>query len=151
MDIKKLTSKLESTAIKQEEIARNIFAHNQQEFEWKFAEGIARKKLKLCGIPITLFQEDFPFLTNNNESYIIGIAPRELIQDNKKNKILQYSRKLQTKFNNFKTHKGIIQFLPYLMNGNTIRKTLSKELPIAFVNLHYDAKSLERRFNEYCK
>ncbi len=150
MSLKKLVSRLDGTPVKHEEIAKMISAKSQVEFDKLFALELTRKKLDLSNVSYNDSESEFPFLVDQDESYIVGISPRELMVDTRKSTILKYSRSLKSKCDNFKTHEGIILFLPYMMNGNKIRQSLEKEIPVAFVNLGYDSNSLERRFRKYC-
>lgn len=151
LDLRKLATRLEAIAVKQEEVAKTIQARSQEQFDRLFAYTIVRRKLELSKLGFEE-QEDtnFPFLIKQDKGFIVGVTSRNLLKDERKNQVNLYCNKVNSNNDNFKNISGIVMCFPYLMNGNTLREELYRQLPIAFVNLGYDKNSLERRFREYC-
>lgn len=151
LNLRPLAKRLESIVVKQEDVAKEIKASNVEDFARIFALEIVKKKLVLSKLDFEEREEnDFPFLINQDGGYFVGVVPRKLLKDERKNKVESYCNKVSSKFGDFKIYPGVILFLPYLMNSNILREQLYDRLHIGFVNLAYDNRSLERRFNEYC-
>lgn len=150
VNLRPFATRLEAIAVKQEEIAKTIQARSQEQFDSSFTLEIVRRKLEMSKL---VFQEqsysDFPFLIKSGNGFLVGVTPRKLLEDERKNQMNMYCNKIKSRFDDFKNSSGIIMFLPYLMNGNTLRDELYRQLPIGFVNLCYDNNSLERRFRQY--
>ena len=151
-NIRNLATILEASGVKQEEVAKSIQARSQEQFDSTFACEIVRRKLKLSRFA---FEEqsdvDFPFLIKLDKGFVVGVTPRKLLNDERKNHVDMYCSRIKSKFDDFKTSSGIVMCLPYLMNGKNLREQqLYKQLPIGFVNLSYTQDSLERRFRDYC-
>jgi hypothetical protein len=148
MNLKQLAKRLESTKIDNlEDIARSISVSTQEEFNEQYAFEIARQKLDELGLSYQEFSYDFPYMITQGEGILVGVAPTSIVPDTRKNKIKNYTNKIKPKVADY---EGIIQFLPFQMNGKNVRATLESELDIAFVNMPYDGRSLERRFRQYC-
>lgn len=153
MGLKQIASLLNGTTIENlEDIARNIRAHSQAEYSEKFALEIARQKLEKSGVAYTAYNGEFQYFIRENglreKGYIlVGVSPGLIIPDTRKNALVAYAKKLRQSLNGC---SGLIQFFPFQMNGKDVRAILEKEIYIAFINLPYDQKSLERRFRQYC-
>ena len=150
-NLKSLATLLEATRVKQEEVAKQIKAGSQDGFDREFAFEIVRRKLDLSRLSFEKFNtSNFPFQVDKDKGYLISIVHTRLLDDDRKSEVNMYCRFLMANYDDFDEYSGIIMCLPYLMNGNNLREQLSKQLPIGFVNLAYDANSLERRFQQYC-
>ncbi len=148
MNLKQLATRLESANIDNlETIARSIEAESQEDFDDNYALEIVRQKLDELGLSYQEFSYDFPYLINEGEGMLVGVSSKAILPDVRKNKIKNYTNKIKPKIQEY---EGIIQFLPFQMNGKKVRENLARELDIAFVNLKYDSGSLERRFRQYC-
>lgn len=153
---KKIISKIESTKIdSHKQIALNV---PSETFVQDFSKEIVKQKINKNN-SLTLLQNrllsnsNFPYMIYDGEDfYLVKIEPEKMEKENKK-QIKSYASKLKNdlerieKAIKIKT-KGIIYFTPFLLNGKKKRDVFSQNLPIRFVNLHYDENSLERRIEE---
>ncbi|MGM5488470.1 MAG: hypothetical protein ACQESG_05965 [Nanobdellota archaeon] len=147
MELKEIAKKLESTNIqKLEYIASQISAHSQAEYSHKFSDELVRQKLENSQFPYEHFSSEYPYLLENEGGILIGVSPGLMITDSRKRSLKRFAQELKR---DTKDYSGLIQFLPFQMNGKQVRTNLEKELDIAFVNLPYDQKGLERRFYQY--
>jgi hypothetical protein len=147
MNLKQIAARLDSTRIENlEVIAQKISASDQQEYSARFAREISRQKLQHSNMPFQAASGDFPFTINLDVGIYVGVSPGTILLQMGKSSLVRYSKQLASYL---PKGAGIVQFLPFQMNGRNVRSILEKELDVAFVNLPYDAGSLRRRFLEY--
>lgn len=132
-----------------EEIAKRIKARSPEEYQQLFAYAIAGQKLEKSGMPyakggLGLFDYTLDVLG----SVGVVVHPGPITPDLHKFHVQNYIQRLRKGFNG---HAGVIFFLPIQMNGRVVTKLLENGLDCGFVNLAYDNKSLERRFNAYSR
>lgn len=149
MTLKQLETILVAARIENlEAIARSISASNQSDYDLLYATEIARQKLRNSGLKVNEIHGNFPFEAEyQGLKYLVAVSPRIVVPD-LNSQVQRYARSLRSASQDY---EGIIQFLPFLMNGKKLRDKIEKEIrkPIAFVDLSYNSDSLERRFGEY--
>ena len=149
MNLTDISARLESARIDNlEKIARHVSASRQEDFNSMLAKMIVEQKLEESGLSYEPFYGEFPYVINENGGAVVSVAPELVIPDQRKNAVQKYARQIRREMDD---NSGVIQFMPFQMNGKKLRNYLKDELPIQFVNLPYDKKSLERRFYEYCR
>jgi hypothetical protein len=147
MSLKRIVAILESTQIQNlEVIAKQIRAKSPDKYAQKFSYEIVRQIMENSRLPYEKFSSEYPYLIQVEGGILIGISPEIIIPDTRKNSIKNFAKNVKRDINGY---DGLIQFLPFEMNGRQVRSNLETELNIAFVNLRYDQKGLNRRFHQY--
>ena len=125
--------------------ARNIYQH-------MLAQEYARQKLEHSGLPYSdaFYTEGLPFIIREDGGILVAVCPDSLVPSPNKSQVKKISRPIKQNRNGC---TGVIQFMPYQCgNGSMIRRMMKSELSdIAFVNMPYDDKALERRFEWYVR
>jgi hypothetical protein len=83
------------------------------------------------------------YIICNSEKYLVRVSAEEMLSDMHKNSLLQHARKEERALEDMDA-RGIVHFLPFMMNDTTARSILTKNLNIGLVNLGYNRDSLER-------
>jgi hypothetical protein len=149
MSLSRIATCLDSTQIYGlETIAQTVHATSQDNFDKEFAQKIVMQKLAHSLLSYERNDEKFPYVIHDGENVLVMVSPRLIIPDQRKSSVGRFAREIEKELNGY---DGIIAFAPFLMNGHVFRDRLKKELPIGFVNLAYDAGSLERRYRQNCQ
>ncbi|MFT4310838.1 MAG: hypothetical protein ACMXYC_04350 [Candidatus Woesearchaeota archaeon] len=130
-----------------EQIAKRIRADTQAEYNQKFVQEIVRQKILNSEYASTHHSDTYPYkITEDDGSALVAIAPEEILPDTRNNELKKFIRETKE---DLEGYLGLIQFLPFQMNGNPLRANLQKQLPIQFVNMPYNKRDMERRFRAY--
>lgn len=110
----------------------------------KLATEMARQKISTSGFTLA---ENYTF-TFRDGLFIAQVSPFHILENTHKSQLDRHAKSQATLLKQMHA-EGIIHFLPFLMNSAEVRDYLEERIPIGFVNLHYDLKSMERRIRQY--
>jgi hypothetical protein len=123
------------------------------DYQDKFAYKIVEQKLiKTKEIEILDSQCSLSFgIKYEDVFYGVDYSVKELFPNNSQSYLATYIENFETKLNQegFGFRGGILHFLPFIMNKNSILKKVESKIPIKFINLPYNHKSLEGLTEQY--
>jgi hypothetical protein len=123
----------------------------QDKFTYKLVE---HKLLKTKEIEILDFECSLPFgIKYDGVFYGVDYSVKELFPNNSQKYIASYITNFDKKLNQegYGFRGGILHFLPYVMNSNTILKKLENKVQIKFIDLSYNNNSIEGLTKQYAK
>jgi len=149
-DLRRAAALLDSKHLYLDDLARNILQETHpRDFTEAFAAKIVRNKIGMArrdGIELLGETAEMPFIvTFEEKKYGVAVAAEHLLPGrNNKSYLLRHAHKL-VQWNERTASDGIIYCAPFLLNGKDERFIVEQNAPVAFVNLPYDRKSIDRR------
>lgn len=134
----------------QDFILKQALQYGSSEIVGSYAELIAIKRLEAAkkrGLNcLETSQDTLPssveFL---GRDHIVRVCPGTISEPMNRSGLDRTVRNILTQINGY-SNVGVLQFLPYVVNGREALDYLKKELPcIAFVDLRYNPKQIEQR------